>query len=68
MLVEPINFQKSIEEVVRKIMADEFVSEEIQASTTRGLQASPLIERHSTRINLVTEQTSKHCNDLANAK
>jgi hypothetical protein len=65
---EPNDFEKSVEEVLRKLMADRPVSEGIQASSTRGLQASPSTGRRSTRINPVTEQRSKHHSDLANAK
>jgi hypothetical protein len=69
MLGEPSDFVKSVEEVVRKLIADKPVYEGIQASSTRGLQASPSTEScRSARINLVTEQRSKHRNDLANAK
>jgi hypothetical protein len=65
---EPNELEKSVEEVLRKLMADRPVSEGIQASSTRGLQASPSTGRRSTRINPVTEQRSKHRGDLANAK
>jgi hypothetical protein len=49
-------------------MADIPVSEGIQASSTRGLQASPSTGHRSTCINLVTEQRSKHRSNLANVK
>jgi hypothetical protein len=65
---EPNELEKSVEEFIRKIMADIPVSEGIQASSTRGLQYFPLARRRSTRINPVTKGRSKHRGDLANAK
>jgi hypothetical protein len=51
-----------------KIMADRQLSECVQESSTRGLQASPLIGRRSCCVNPATEQRSKHRGDLANVK
>jgi hypothetical protein len=65
---EPSELEKSVEEVLKKLMADRPISEGIQASSTRGLQASPSTGRRSGRVNPVTEQRSKHRGDLANAK
>ena len=65
---KPNDFEKSVEEIVRKLMDDRPISEGIQASSTRGLQASPLTKLHSTRINPVTKQRRKKCIYLANAK
>jgi hypothetical protein len=60
--------EKSVEEVVRKYMADRGMSEGVQASSTRGLQASPSTARCSSHANPATEKRSKHRDDLANAK
>jgi hypothetical protein len=49
-------------------MADRAMSEGVQASSTRGLQASPSTARRSGRTNPATEKRSKHRDDLANAK
>jgi hypothetical protein len=65
---EPNELEKSVKEFIRKLMADRPISEGIQASSTRGLQASPSTRRRSTHINPVTEQRSKHRGDLANTK
>jgi hypothetical protein len=53
---EPSELEKSVEEVLKKLMADRPISESIQASSTRGLQASPSTGRRSTHVNPVTEQ------------
>jgi hypothetical protein len=55
MLSEPSELEKSVEEVLKKLMTDRPISKGIQASSTRGLQASPLTGHHSGRVNLVTE-------------
>jgi hypothetical protein len=65
---EPSELDKFVKEVLKKIMADRSISKGIQASSTRGLQASPLIGCRSSHVNLVTEKQSKHHDDLANAK
>jgi hypothetical protein len=41
MSVERTELEKSVEEVLKKFMADKAMSEGVQASSTRGLQASP---------------------------
>jgi hypothetical protein len=56
MLVERTKLEKSIEEVLRKLMADKPMSEGVQASLNKGLQASPLTRQHSGHTNLTTEQ------------
>jgi hypothetical protein len=38
---EPSELEKSVEEVLKKLMADRSISKGVQASSTRGLQASP---------------------------
>jgi hypothetical protein len=65
---EQTELEKSVEEVLKKFMADRAMSEGVQASSTRGLQASPSTARRSSRANPVTEKRSKHHDDLANAK
>jgi hypothetical protein len=68
MSTEGIELEKSIEEVLKKFMANKSMSEGVQASSTRGLQDSPLTGRHSKRTNPATEKQSKHRDDLDNAK
>jgi hypothetical protein len=50
---EPSELEKSVEEVLKKLMADRPISEGVQASSTRGLQASPSTGRRSGRVNPV---------------
>jgi hypothetical protein len=47
--------EKSVEEVLKKFMADKATSEGVQASSTRGLQDSPLTGHHSSCVNPATE-------------
>jgi hypothetical protein len=61
-------FEKYVKQVVRKLMADRTVSEGIEASSTRGLQASPSIRHFFACINPITKQRSKHRSDFANVK
>jgi hypothetical protein len=49
-------------------MVDRPISEGVQVSSTRGLQASPSTGHRSGHVNPGTEQRSKHHDDLANAK
>jgi hypothetical protein len=49
-------------------MADRPLSEGVQALSTRGLQDSPSTGHHSGRVKPMTEQRSKHQDDLANVK
>jgi hypothetical protein len=65
---EPSALEKSVEEVLKKIMADIQLSEGVQASSTRGLQASSSMGRRYGCVNPVTEQQSKNHDDLDNAK
>jgi hypothetical protein len=65
---EPSALEKYVEEVLKKIMADKKLSEGVQASSTRGLQASPSTGQRFGCVNPVTKQRSKHRDDLANAK
>jgi hypothetical protein len=68
MLGEQNELEKSIEEVLKKFIVDRAMSEGVQASSTRGLQASSSTARCSIFSNPATEKQSKHHNDLANAK
>jgi hypothetical protein len=65
---EQTELEKSIEEVLKKFMADRDMYEGVQASSTRGLQDSPSTAQRSSRDNPATEQRSKHRSDLANEK
>jgi hypothetical protein len=65
---EPSELEKSVEEVLKKLMVDRPISKGVQVSSTRGLQSYPSIGRHSSRVNPMTEQQSKHHRDLANVK
>jgi hypothetical protein len=65
---KPSELEKSVEEVLKNIMADRSISEGVQASLTRGLQAFPSTGRRSGHVNPVTEQQSNHRGDLANVK
>jgi hypothetical protein len=56
MVGEPSVLEKSVEEVLRKLMAEKPLSEGVQASSTRGMHASPLTGRHYGRVNPTTEQ------------
>jgi hypothetical protein len=67
-LGEQSDLEKSIEEVLKKFMVDRAMSEGVQGSSTRGLQASPSTARCSIFSNPVTEKRSKHHDDLDNAK
>jgi hypothetical protein len=65
---ERTELEKSVEEVIKKFMANKAMSEGVQASSTRVLQASPSTGRRSILVNPTTEQQSKHRGDMANAK
>jgi hypothetical protein len=60
--------EKVIEEVLIDLMAEKVMSVGIQASLTRGVQASPSMARGSGPSRPVAEKRTKHCVDLANAK
>jgi hypothetical protein len=53
---EPSELEKFVKEFLKKIMVDRSISKGIQALSTRGLQASPLIGCRSSRVNPVTEK------------
>jgi hypothetical protein len=55
MLGEPSEVEKSVEEVLKKLMAGKLIFEGIQASSNRGLQASPSTRRHSGHVNPITK-------------
>jgi hypothetical protein len=65
---ERTELEKFVEEVLKKFMDDKVMSEGIQTSSTRGLQASPSTGCCSGHVNPATEKRSKHHDDLANAK
>jgi hypothetical protein len=60
--------EKSMEEILIDLMAEKGMSIGVQASSTRGLQASTSIGRRSGPSRTTTEKRSKHRDDLANAK
>jgi hypothetical protein len=60
--------EKSIEEILIDLMAAKFMFVGIEASSTGGLQSSPLTRRRFVPSQTVTEKRSKHPNDLVNAK
>jgi hypothetical protein len=60
--------EKTVEEVLKKFMADKYMSYGVHASSTRELQASPSTGHHSKCTNTVIEKHSKHRDDLVNAK
>jgi hypothetical protein len=60
--------EKSVEEILIDLMAEKVMSTGVQASSTRGLQASPSTARRSGPSRTATEKRSKHRDDLANAK
>jgi hypothetical protein len=65
---EPSELEKSVKEILKKLMPKRPISEGVQASSTRILQSSPSTGRRSGRVNPRSEQRSKHRDDLANAK
>jgi hypothetical protein len=59
--------ENSIEEILIDLMAEKVMSAGVQASSTRGLEASPsTAQRRSSRP--AAEKRSKHRDDLANVK
>jgi hypothetical protein len=68
MLGEPTELENSIEEVLKKFMVDIAMSEGLQASLTRGLQASPSTGHCSGCVNPTTEQRSNQRGDMVNVK
>jgi hypothetical protein len=68
MLDEIIPAEKSIEEILIDLMAKKVMSTGIQASSMRGVQASPSTARGSGPSQAVTEKRTKHRDDLENVK
>jgi hypothetical protein len=60
--------EKIIEEVLIDLMAEKVMSASIQASSMRGVQASPSTAHGSGPSRVITEKRTKHRDDLANAK
>jgi hypothetical protein len=58
--------EKSVEEVLIDMMAERVMSTGVQASSTRGVQASPSTAHGSGPSRLTTEKRTKHKDDLAN--
>jgi hypothetical protein len=59
---------KFVEEILIDLMAEKVMSIGAQASSTRGVQESPLTERRSEPSRTVPEKRTKHRDDLANVK
>jgi hypothetical protein len=65
--------EKEVEEVLIDLMAERVMSERrmsvgVQASSTRGVQASPSTARGARPSITMTETRTKHKDDIANAK
>jgi hypothetical protein len=60
--------KKIIEEVLIDIMAKKVMFASIQASSTRGVQASSSTACGSGPSRVITKKRTKHIDDLANAK
>jgi hypothetical protein len=60
--------ENSIEEVLIELMAEKVMSVGIQASSTRGVQASLSTARGSKTIQVAAEKRTKHRDDLENVK
>jgi hypothetical protein len=60
--------EKYVEEILIDLMAEKVMYAGVQASSTRGFQASSLTAHRSGPSRAVTEKISKHRNNLANAK
>jgi hypothetical protein len=59
--------EKSVKEILIDLMDEKIMSTGVQASSTRGVQASPLTARGSRPSRAVIEKQTKHHDDLANA-
>jgi hypothetical protein len=68
MLDELNTVEKSLEEILIDLMTEKVMSIGIQASSTRGVQASPSTAHGSRPSQVVTEKHTKHRDDLANVK
>jgi hypothetical protein len=66
--LEHTELEKTIEEVLKKFMDDKSIYEGVQASLTRGLQASHSIGHHSKHVKPVSKKQSKNRDDIANSK
>jgi hypothetical protein len=60
--------EKCVKEVLIDLMVEKVMSDGIQASLTRGVQASPSISFRSIPSRAVAEKRTKHRDDLANVK
>jgi hypothetical protein len=60
--------EESMKEILIDLMTEKVMSVGVQASSTRGVQASPSTTRGSRPSRAVTEKRTKHRYDLANAK
>jgi hypothetical protein len=60
--------EKCVEEVLIDLMAEKVMSAGIQASSTRGVQASPSTARGSGPSRAAAEKRTKHRDDLVNVK
>jgi hypothetical protein len=60
--------EKLVEEILIDLMAEKVMSAGIQASSTRGVQASPSTARGFGASRISTEKCTKHHDDLAIAK
>jgi hypothetical protein len=60
--------EKSVEKVLIDLMAKKVMSIGIQASSMRGVQASPSTTHGSRPSQVAAEKRTKHRDDLANAK
>jgi hypothetical protein len=60
--------EKSVEEILTDLMVEKVMSAGAQASSTRGVQASPLTACRSGLSRTATEKRTKHHDDLVNAK
>jgi hypothetical protein len=61
---EPSTLDKSMEEILVELVAKRVMSIRIQVSSTRELQETPSIERHS---RWATEKRRKNYDNIANA-
>jgi hypothetical protein len=59
--------EKSVEEILIDLMAERVMSTGVQASSTRGVQASPSTARGSRPSRVADEKRTKHRDDLENA-
>jgi hypothetical protein len=60
--------EESMKEILINLMTEKVMSVGVQASSTRGVQASPSTARGSRPSRAATEKRTKHRDDLANAK